>query len=618
MARAAAVRAPGAPGGPEGVRRAGTPSSRPTPASGPAASERGRRPSRARTPRRDGYHLYCQWAATSSSTRPATPSGRYADFPIGSHPAGLRPRVVARPPSCPASTAAPRPTASSRRSGLGLPPLHPERIREDGYRFLSAALARAFRHAALPAHRPRDGAAAPVHDPRGSGRGAPTSSYRSRSCTRWSLSRRIAPAPWWSARTSARCPTSVRPRMARDRHAAHLGVPVRVDRGRSRCPSRPLLPGRPRHPRPAALRRLPLGRRRRRARAAAACSRPPRQSAEQAAAGGQWRAAAPAAPSVCPTPRTIAAEATAAALEGCLDPPGPRATPPSSLVDLEELWGERAPQNRPGHGAGGARTGAAGAPARSRSSDADDRARRAVLDRRWQTARAVVTTLRHRTSAGCSHRRGSPLVQRGDPPAGSADKLGAHPAARRRRHVRGVGAERRRGQRHRRLQRVGRRARTRSRPAACRASGRASSPEAAHGHVYKFAITTRQGRVLREGRSVRALHRGAAPHGIGDLGPRLRLGRRRLDGARGRRIAARRADLDLRGPSRAAGGATGGPRTVPRLRRAGRPAHRARAALRLHPRRVPAARWSTRSTARGATRRPATSPRPVATATRRT
>ena len=51
----------------------------------------------------------------------------------------------------------------------------------------------------------------------------------------------------------------------------------------------------------------------------------------------------------------------------------------------------------------------------------------------------------------------------------------------------------------------------------------ATVPEASTGQVYKFAITTKQGAVLYS-RPVRAVHRGATPHGIGDLGPLVRVG----------------------------------------------------------------------------------------------
>jgi 4-alpha-glucanotransferase len=74
-------------------------------------------------------------------------AGRYADFPIGSHPSGFDPARY------PASFVpgihggAPPDRFFPLGQDWGFRPLHPEGIREDGYAFLSAALRRAFRHA---------------------------------------------------------------------------------------------------------------------------------------------------------------------------------------------------------------------------------------------------------------------------------------------------------------------------------------------------------------------------------------------------------------------------------------------------------------------------------------
>jgi 4-alpha-glucanotransferase len=93
------------------------------------------------------YHLYCQWAAGEQLDEAGTAVGRYADLPIGSHPQGFDP--VWSPVSFVPGVHGGSPPDRFFPGGQdwGFHPLHPERIREDGYRFFSAALARAFRHA---------------------------------------------------------------------------------------------------------------------------------------------------------------------------------------------------------------------------------------------------------------------------------------------------------------------------------------------------------------------------------------------------------------------------------------------------------------------------------------
>jgi 4-alpha-glucanotransferase len=93
------------------------------------------------------YHLYCQWAAYEQLEAAGRHGGRYADFPIGSHPAGFDPEWY--PDSFVSALHGGAPPDRFFRLGQdwGFEPLHPERIREDGYAFLSAALRRAFRHA---------------------------------------------------------------------------------------------------------------------------------------------------------------------------------------------------------------------------------------------------------------------------------------------------------------------------------------------------------------------------------------------------------------------------------------------------------------------------------------
>ena len=93
------------------------------------------------------YHLYAQWVAHEQLVLAGEAIGRYADFPVGSHPHGFDP--VWSPGSFVRGVHGGSPPDQFFPGGQdwGFYPLHPERIREDGYRFFSAALARAFRHA---------------------------------------------------------------------------------------------------------------------------------------------------------------------------------------------------------------------------------------------------------------------------------------------------------------------------------------------------------------------------------------------------------------------------------------------------------------------------------------
>ncbi|HWF14892.1 MAG TPA: 4-alpha-glucanotransferase [Acidimicrobiales bacterium] len=93
------------------------------------------------------YYLYCQWAAAQQLSSAGAAVGLYADFPIGSHPDGFDPHWS--PPSFMSGVqgGAPPDRFFSEGQAWGFRPLHPQRMREDGYRYLIAALDRAFVHA---------------------------------------------------------------------------------------------------------------------------------------------------------------------------------------------------------------------------------------------------------------------------------------------------------------------------------------------------------------------------------------------------------------------------------------------------------------------------------------
>ena len=94
-----------------------------------------------------GYHLYAQWVAAQQLTAAAAVVPLYADLPIGVHPDGFDPVWAPGAFAGGARGSAARPLLLGR-PGLGVPPLHPERMRDDGYRYFISVLRRAFRHAA--------------------------------------------------------------------------------------------------------------------------------------------------------------------------------------------------------------------------------------------------------------------------------------------------------------------------------------------------------------------------------------------------------------------------------------------------------------------------------------
>jgi 4-alpha-glucanotransferase len=94
-----------------------------------------------------GYYLYCQWAAAQQLSCAGAAVGLYADFPIGTHPDGFDPRWSPTSFMSGGHGGAPPDEFFSEGQDWGFHPLHPQRMREDGYRYLIAALDRAFRHA---------------------------------------------------------------------------------------------------------------------------------------------------------------------------------------------------------------------------------------------------------------------------------------------------------------------------------------------------------------------------------------------------------------------------------------------------------------------------------------
>ncbi len=186
--------------------------------------------------------------------------------------------------------------------------------------------------------------------------------------------------------------------------------------------------------------------------------------------------------------------------------------------------------------------------------------------------------------------------------------------------VRGVGAERRAVVGDRRLQRLGRATPPARAASPTRASGRASSRASATARA--TSTTSRRATAATAStRPTRSRSRAEVPPRTASIvwDARLRVGRRRVDGrTRGARNALDAPmsiyEVHLGSWRRVARGR----QPAARLPRARAAARRLRRAASASPTSSCCRSWSTRSTARGATRRPATSRRRAATARRRT
>ena len=218
-------------------------------------------------------------------------------------------------------------------------------------------------------------------------------------------------------------------------------------------------------------------------------------------------------------------------------------------------------------------------------------------------------------------RPGPVPVQRGD--ARPALRAARGPSDRGRRgagHVlRRLGAERRGGLGGRRLQRLGSRAQPARSPRASSGIWEAFVPGVGHGAVYKFHIASRVGGYrVDKGDPFATFCGGPAADGERRLGP-VRTSGTTTTGC-GREAPRNALDAPVER-------LRGAPRLVDARRRGHRCSATASSATaladhveraELHPRRAPARHGASRSTARGATRAPATSRPPAGTARRRT
>jgi 4-alpha-glucanotransferase len=105
-------------------------------------------------PRAFQYHLYVQWLASEqlgavSRAARRRGSGLYLDFPLGVNATGYDVWRERRAFAREARAGAPPDQLFTGGQDWGFPPLHPEAIREDGYRYHIACLRRHLRHASF-------------------------------------------------------------------------------------------------------------------------------------------------------------------------------------------------------------------------------------------------------------------------------------------------------------------------------------------------------------------------------------------------------------------------------------------------------------------------------------
>jgi len=102
-------------------------------------------PPDAADPRLAEVYLYGQWAATQQLAAAAGGgAGLYLDFPVGVHPDGFDPWWAPESFCTGARGGAPPDAFNAAGQDWGIPPLHPEGARRSGYRYLVAALRHAM------------------------------------------------------------------------------------------------------------------------------------------------------------------------------------------------------------------------------------------------------------------------------------------------------------------------------------------------------------------------------------------------------------------------------------------------------------------------------------------
>jgi 4-alpha-glucanotransferase len=109
----------------------------------------GRIPAGADDERRVRYHCYAQWVADSQLAEAAVHGGLYLDLPVGVHPQGFDPWWHPDAFATGATGGAPADSFQAAGQDWAVNPLHPEGVRQSGYRYPIALLRHAMRHAAV-------------------------------------------------------------------------------------------------------------------------------------------------------------------------------------------------------------------------------------------------------------------------------------------------------------------------------------------------------------------------------------------------------------------------------------------------------------------------------------
>jgi 4-alpha-glucanotransferase len=95
------------------------------------------------------FHLYVQLAAERQLARARSAGGVYLDVPVGVHPSGFDSWSEAESFVPGLSAGAPPDPFFAGGQSWGFSPLHPERIRENGYRYVIAYLRNAMAHSSM-------------------------------------------------------------------------------------------------------------------------------------------------------------------------------------------------------------------------------------------------------------------------------------------------------------------------------------------------------------------------------------------------------------------------------------------------------------------------------------
>jgi 4-alpha-glucanotransferase len=93
------------------------------------------------------YYVYCQWAASQQLRAAAHSLPMYADLPVGVHPEGFDPWWSPASFVSGVSGGSPPDLFFASGQNWAFSPLHPQAMRDDHYQYLRAVFARAFRHA---------------------------------------------------------------------------------------------------------------------------------------------------------------------------------------------------------------------------------------------------------------------------------------------------------------------------------------------------------------------------------------------------------------------------------------------------------------------------------------